>query len=181
MTLTIKTKRLVLRPLVLGDIERMHLLLNDPDVIKTTLGMPYPNTITHAKNWVEYEIAAYEQGNKVILAIELRETGETIGSINLDIDRKNEMAELGYWIGTKYWNKGYATEASQAMIKYGFEHLKLHRIHANHSKENIISGRVLRKIGMEYEGCQKHHVKKDDVFKDLENYGILAEDYFKTT
>ena len=76
-----------------------------------------------------------------------------------------------------YWNNGYGTEAVQAVLKYGFEVLGLNRIHAKHFKRNPASGRILQKIGMKYEGCQRQHFKKWDNFEDIELYGILRSEY----
>ncbi len=86
---------------------------------------------------------------------------------------------MGYWIGKPYWNKGFGSEAAKAMLKYGFEKLGLHRINAHHFKRNQASGRILQKIGMSYEGCLRHHIKKWDKYEDIECYGIIDEEYFK--
>ncbi len=57
-------------------------------------------------------------------------------------------------------NRGYCTEAAEAVVWYGFEVLGLNRIYACHFKRNPASGRVVRKIGMTHEGCLRQHVKK---------------------
>jgi RimJ/RimL family protein N-acetyltransferase len=80
---------------------------------------------------------------------------------------------MGYWIGKPYWNKGFTTEAAQAIINYGFDILELNRIHAHHFSRNVSSGKVLLKIGMQHEGRFRQHVKKWDKFEDIELYGIL--------
>ncbi|MBE6499818.1 MAG: GNAT family N-acetyltransferase [Methanobrevibacter thaueri] len=59
-------------------------------------------------------------------------------------------AEIGYWIGEEYQNKGYATEASQALIKKAFNDLNVNQIYASYKKENIASKRVLEKLGFKY-------------------------------
>ena len=92
-------------------------------------------------------------------------------------EAQHSHAELGYWIGVPYWGKGYATEAAKAVVRYGFEQIKLNRIFAHHFKPNPASGKVLRKIGMKYEGCMRQHVRKWDEFVDLELYAILREEW----
>jgi hypothetical protein len=59
------------------------------------------------------------------------------------------------------------------MLRYGFEDLKLHRIFASHFKHNPASGKILRKLGMRHEGCQREHLRKWEQFMDSELYGIL--------
>ena len=63
------------------------------------------------------------------------------------------------------------------MLRYGFEVLKLHRIFASYHKSNEASGRILKKLGMSYEGCQREHIRKWDQFIDLELYGILRREW----
>ena len=86
------------------------------------------------------------------------------------------QAELGYWIGKPYWNKCYASEAAKAILRFGFKELNLHRIHAHHLSRNPASGKVLQKIGMQHEGCLRHHIRKWGKFEDMEMYGILIDE-----
>jgi RimJ/RimL family protein N-acetyltransferase len=86
-------------------------------------------------------------------------------------------AEMGYWLGVPFWSQGIATEAARAVLRYGFEHLNLHRIHAFHFVRNGASDRVMQKIGMQHEGTLRHHDHKDDHWEDLVSYGILADEW----
>jgi RimJ/RimL family protein N-acetyltransferase len=110
------------------------------------------------------------------LAIRLRSDGRLCGGVGLHPETPHHHAELGYWIGVPYWGNGYATEAAKAVVRYGFEHLKLNRIFAHHFKHNPASGKVLRKIGMKHEGCMRQHVLKWGQFVDLELYSILRQE-----
>ena len=96
--------------------------------------------------------------------------------MGLHPEMPHRHAELGYWIGVPYWGNGYATEAAKAVVRYGFEQIKLNRIFAHHFKHNPASGKVLRNIGMKYEGCMRQHVLKWGQFVDLELYSILHEE-----
>jgi RimJ/RimL family protein N-acetyltransferase len=62
-------------------------------------------------------------------------------------------------------------------VQYGFETAGLNRIHASHLTRNPASGRVMQKIGMQHEGKLRQHVRKWEVFEDLEIYGLLKSDY----
>lgn len=116
-------------------------------------------------------------GRGVTFAITQRDNGELVGSIGLVIFEKHHSGELGYWIGKPYWNNGYCTEASLAILDYGFETRKLHRIHAKCYVRNPASGRVMQKIGMQHEGTLRHHLLKWDVYEDVEAYAILEDEY----
>jgi len=114
----------------------------------------------------------------VTFAIVHREEKYLVGAIGLSgISKEHETAEVGYWIGKPYWNQGYCTEAVKAVLKYSFDVLKLHRIHARHFKSNPASGRVMQKSGMKYEGCLRQHFKKWGNYEDSELYGILREEF----
>ena len=58
--------------------------------------------------------------------------------------------ELGYWVAEEHWGKGYATEASRALIKRAFDELEVENIYASYRYENKQSGRVLEKLGFRY-------------------------------
>ena len=148
-------------------------LIGAREVAATTLRIPHPYTEQDGAQF----IASTRAGTEVRLAITLRADDSLCGGIGLAVEAEHSRAELGYWIGVPYWRNGFATEASAAMLRYGFEQLQLNRIFATHFKQNPASGRVLRKLGMQREGCMRQHVRKWGQFVDLELYSILREDW----
>ena len=111
-----------------------------------------------------------------VFAITLRENSGLVGSTGLHVQSEHACAELGYWIGVPYWGRGIATEAGGAVVWYGLEVLKLHRIYASHFSNNEAWGKVLRKFGMKYEGRQRDAVLKWGQYVDVNLYGILSTD-----
>ena len=118
-----------------------------------------------------------QEPGRLWLAISLRDSGRQIGGIGLTVAEKHQHAELGYWLGVQHWGKGFATEAAREILRYGFEDLGLHRIFASHFRHNPASGRILAKLGMRHEGCQREHLRKWDRFVDSELYGILRQEW----
>jgi [ribosomal protein S5]-alanine N-acetyltransferase len=173
---TLATLRLVLRPFTLADAADVQRLLNDRDIAAVTLLIPYPYGDGVAEAWIKTHERLFADRAGANFAITLQETGELVGAIGLGIDSENNNAELGYWLGKAYWGQGYCTEAAQAMLKYGFMELGLHRIYASHFARNPASGRVMQKIGMRYEGCRRQHTLKWGEFLDVVDYGILKAD-----
>lgn len=173
----LKTERLFLRPFTLDDAPTVQKLAGDKDVAKTTLNIPHPYEDGMAEQWISTHEEKSEKGELLNFAITLHKNGGLIGAIGLVISKRHESAELGYWIGKPYWDKGYCTEAAQAVIRYGFEQLNLNRIHASHFARNSSSGRVMEKIGMTYEGCLRQQMKKWDKFEDLKVYSILRREF----
>lgn len=168
----LESARLRLRPYDEADIAELLPLIGRREVAATTR-LPYPYTEQDARDF----IARTSESDKVWLAITLRSDGRQIGGVGLHLDAQHHHAELGYWLGTAYWGQGYATEAAREMVRYGFGVLRLHRIYAFHFEGNLTSGRILQKLGMRHEGCQRKHVCKWDQFFDLELYGILRDEW----
>jgi RimJ/RimL family protein N-acetyltransferase len=106
-----------------------------------------------------------------------RRDATLLGAVGLRFEQAYAWAELGYWIGVRYWNKGYCTEAAQAVIDYAFAERGLNRVHARHFASNPASGRVMAKLGMTREGLLRQHVIKDDRYEDLVCYGLLRSEW----
>lgn len=170
---TLETQRLRIRPYTERDIPELVPLIGSREVAATTLRIAHPYTEQDARSFLELA----EEPDKLWLAITLSADGRQIGGIGLRIDHDQQHGELGYWLGLPYWGHGYATEAAREMLRYGFEELGMHRIFASHFKHNAASGRILKKIGMRYEGCQRGHVRKWEQFVDSELYGILRQEW----
>ena len=169
----LETARLRLRPYREDDLPELLPLIGTREVAATTLRIAHPYTEQDARDFLTL---AQEPG-RIWLAITLRSDGRQIGGIGLRVDDQHQHAELGYWLGVQHWGQGYATEAAREMLRYGFEDLGLHRIFASHFKHNAASGRILVKLGMHYEGCQREHLRKWDEFVDSELYGLLRQEW----
>ena len=175
---TLHTERLLLRPFALADAKDVQCLAGDRAIADTTANIPHPDLDGMAEQWIATHQERFEAGELVNFAVVLRDTGALIGAIALmDLSARHERGELGYWIGRPYWNKGYCTEAAQAVLAYGFSVLGLHRIHGRSFKRNPASGRVMEKIGMVPEGCLRAHHKKWERFEDIVLYGILKSEW----
>ena len=173
----IETERLDLRPFDLSDAADVQQLANDPRIADVTQNIPHPYEDGMAEEWISTHQSAYESGKRVQFAIQLKSTCEFLGCISLNDIEEKHQAEIGYWIGAPYWNRGYCTEAGKAVLEYAFTQLALIRIHSHHLSRNPGSGRVMRKLGMEWEGCRRKHVRKSGRFEDIEMYGILKNDW----
>jgi RimJ/RimL family protein N-acetyltransferase len=167
---------------VLADAKDVQRLAGDKAIADTTANIPHPYMDGMAEQWIATHQGRFEAGELVNFAIVQRETDVLIGAISLmNLSAHHERGELGYWIGQPYWNKGYSTEAAQAVLAYGFSVLELNRIHGRFFKRNPASGRVMEKIGMIPEGCLRAHDKKWEQFEDIVLYGILKSEWQSKT
>ena len=173
---TLETKRLVLRPFSPSDAEAQQVIINDREIAANTRSIEYPYPEGAALAWIGKHAELWKKGESAIFAICLKSNGKLTGAIGLEIEEQDQNAELGYWLGRNYWGQGICSEAAAEVVRFGFETLALHKIHAHHMTRNPASGRVLEKIGMKKEGLLRSHVRKWGVFEDIEIYGMLASD-----
>jgi [ribosomal protein S5]-alanine N-acetyltransferase len=166
------TERLVLRPFTLTDSPQVRVLAGDRLIYETTLFIPFPYEDGMAESWISTHQAGFYEGRGVVFAI-CQASGALIGAISLNKTGLFNSAELGYWIGVSHWNRGYCTEAAQAVVEYGFSVLKYHKISARHFLDNLSSGRVMQKVGMRREGLLQDDVMKDGKYISVELYGIV--------
>ena len=172
---TLSTPRLTLRPFRPDDAPDVRRLAGDPAVAAKTLNIPHPYDEGVAETWIAGHQEAYDAGRLVSLAVTRTEDGALLGAVSLELTPEHVRGELGYWIGRAHWGRGYATEAAEALMRFGFEMLRLVRVTAHIMSSNPASGRVLLKIGMAREGRLPRHVRKNGVFEDVELFGRLRD------
>jgi [ribosomal protein S5]-alanine N-acetyltransferase len=173
----LQTRRLVLREFTREDALEVRLLAGAREIARMTLLIPYPYEVGMAEAWIASLRPSYEAGEHVTFAVVLREGGELVGSIGMNLNARDNNGELGYWIGVPYWGCGYCTEAAREIVRYGFEVLGLHRIHSNHFGSNSASGRVMQKVGMVREGTRREHYRKWGEYEDRVEYGLLVGEW----
>ncbi|MFV1983928.1 MAG: GNAT family N-acetyltransferase [Thiohalomonadales bacterium] len=147
----ITTSRLTLRPFKKEDSFDVQKLVGNVNVSKSTLSIPHPYDNKQAKEWIACHQLQWYQKIAANYAIEYSATGDLLGSISL-MDIEKSEASLGYWVGEPYWNMGFCTEASTAIIRFAFNAMGLQKLTANHASNNPASGKVMRKIGMAHVG-----------------------------
>lgn len=167
----IETERLILSQLKEEDLPFVTEYLQDKIFSDVTSNIPYPYTGEHAKFWMKMSRESFENNTGYTFAVRNKE-GQILGAIGLH-DRDDDKAELGYWMGKPFWNKGYITEAATALIDFGFNELQINKIYATYFLDNPTSGRIMEKIGMEKEALLKQHLKKDGKYIDVMMYSIL--------
>ena len=174
---TLFTNRLTLRPFGLEDAPVVKELAGAWEIAETTANIPHPYAEEMAEEWINTHQGGFDSGEDVTFAITRKSDAQLIGAIGLSINKANQLAEMGYWLGVPYWNQGYCTEAARVLIRYAFETLDLNRVQARHMTKNPASGRVMQKAGMTYEGTLRRSLFRWDQFEDAAIYSILREEY----
>lgn len=169
-----------LRPLTLADAHDIYKNVNDKEVVRYTLHIPYPYHLSDAKSFIRKSIKAGKEKTAYIYGIALKESGKIIGVISLsNIDKKNKKCKLGYWLGKKYWNQGVMTKAVKMILDIAFNKLKMHRVYASTFADNNGSVRVLENNDFFLEGIQYETVFRNGKWYNFFLYGLLKDDYNK--
>lgn len=172
-TKIIETTRLILRKLELADTDMMFHNWTSDDKVTLFLRWDAHKTIDETRNMIQQWLNSYQEDSTYYWGIYLK-NGEMIGSIGVTITSEYDFkGELGYKIGSRWWNQGYSSEAAKAVIDYMFCNTDIERMDAFCSVENPASGKVMEKSGMQYEGHLRHYYKTRDGFHDCSLYGII--------
>ena len=143
----LETQRLVLRAPQLGDTKAVAALANDKRIAENTARIPHPYRIGDAESWI---VAAGAELDAETYVITLA-NGTVIGGCGFDL-RDGPVPEIGYWLGAKYWGKGYATEAVRALIDHVFTERGHTALQSSVRVTNPASRRVLEKCGFQWTG-----------------------------
>ena len=173
----LRTPHLLLRSIERGDIPAIVRLAGAREIAATTISIPHPYTEGDAQRFLANADDNFRVGRSVTFAVTISPGGELCGAVGLAIAPAQERAELGYWIGIPYWGQGFATEAARAVIAFGFETLRLNRIHASHFVGNMASQRRRQRQRRTREPRSRALPEKWSRFIDLENYGMLASEF----
>lgn len=180
-TKTIETERLILRKFKAEDVDSVFKNWAADEKVQSMYREPVYATKEAVKKLIEENyIADYEKKNSYRWAVISKENNECIGQIAFYlVDENNNFAEIEYCIGCEFQGRGYATEASKAVIKYGFEEMNLHKVQISHMDINNKSKRVIEKCGFKFEGiCRDFfYNKNDDQYISRVYYSILRKEY----
>ncbi|MFT5779110.1 MAG: ribosomal-protein-alanine N-acetyltransferase [Crocinitomicaceae bacterium] len=174
----ITSKRLKIRFVQPSDLDEIHELHSLPETDEfNTLGIPesLEETKTLLEAWVSLNKFADLKNYK--LTIVDNSSNSFIGLFGLTLwGGKHRRGEVWYKIHSDHWGKGYATEALNLILDYGFNELNLHRIQAGCAIENIGSIKVLEKVGMIREGQGRQVLPLKSGWSDNYEYSILETD-----
>ncbi|GAB3267215.1 GNAT family N-acetyltransferase [Kineosporia babensis] len=173
----IKTERLILRDITAADVDAVQVYASDPAV--TRFMVWGPNTPTDSWNFVKEQLEAQAADDRRVFnkMVVRADNGLLIGAIELRLlNRLHQRAEFGYVYRSDQWGQGFATEAAQALVAFGFEELGLQRIEATCDPENQASANVLRKTGLTLEGRMRNHMKIRGRWRDSLLFARLRDD-----
>ncbi len=152
----IETERLVLRKPHMEDAPILFTAyMQDLEVTRYTTWHPHQQ-LQEVEDFMSRGISAWENGTRFPFVITHKENDEPFGMIDLHI--RDCTVGLGYVIARSHQRKGYATEATRAIINWAFQQSTIYRVNASTDVENIASQIVLEKAGMLREGLLRKYI-----------------------
>lgn len=169
-------KKLRLRAITLDDLDAIKEWINDPEVTRGLLVGRYPMTDETERQWIEDKMKA--TSSETLFTIETK-SGDYVGGISLfKIHPVEHHAELGIVIGDKSkWSRGYATEAMELIIEYGFNQLNLNMIYLGVVAFNKRAAALYKRVGFVEEGRLRQRVYRDGSYHDELSMSMLKTEW----
>ncbi|MBK2003822.1 GNAT family N-acetyltransferase [Listeria ivanovii subsp. londoniensis] len=169
----LKTERLFLSEMTLADTEILFGYWSD-DLVTRYMNIEPFQSLQPVEEMIRMLRQLEMEGKALRCVIILQATGEIIGTCGFNyIDHENQRAEIAYDLGTRFWKRGYATEAVQALMEWGIESFKLHRMEAKVDPRNEASISLLEKLGFQAEGLLRDYEKIGTEYQDLKLFSWL--------
>ncbi len=175
--LTLRTERLVLRPLRETDASALFGIFSDPKVMRYWSTPPW-TTMDQAHAMIARDLKAMPAGEHLLLGIERAGDGALLGTCTLfSMNANCRRAEVGYGLASSAWGHGYMDEALRSLLGYGFSELNLNRVEADIDPRNEASAKSLERLGFAQEGVLRERWIVDGEVSDTALYGLLQREW----
>lgn len=166
--ITIKTDRLLLRPLCLNDLKTVHEYASDFENTRYMLFLPN-GTIQETENFLFSVEQEWKQEYPSFFEFAIELNNIQIGAISISLDKIKGQGEIGWILNKKYWNHGYVTEAATAILYFAKNQLRLKKVIAQCDWRNIASSKVMEKIGMKLidDTGIRLYIKREETAREL--------------
>lgn len=169
----IHTENLILRKADQRAIQHVHTTFSDQEIAEF-YGLNDQASTEKEKQKFQNNLYTF---NKSFIYFHLlnKDTNELIGWCGFHTwYTDHDRAEIGYGLTfEKDKQKGLMSEAIEAVLEYGFNKMKLHRVEAHIGEDNIASLRLIEKFNFKKEGVLKEHYLKDGVYEDSIVFGLI--------
>lgn len=179
-TQRLETERLILRRFTTEDIDAAFRNWTSDSRVTEYLRWPTHTSKSETEGIIGMWVGEYDSDSYYQWAIVPKELMEPIGTISV-VEQREELGivHIGYCIGSRWWHKGYTSEALAALIPFFFEQVKANRVESLHDPRNVNSGKVMLKCGLTYEGTLRQADFSNKGIVDAAMYSILADEYFE--
>jgi ribosomal-protein-alanine N-acetyltransferase len=175
---TLLTPRLRLRELNPSDANDIFQFRSDPEVLRY-MNEPQQRNVSEALTLIEDIRQWFAEKKAITWGITLRGEDRVCGMIGFYFwGKEYYKTELGYDLARQYWGQGIAIEAMRAVVKFGFEEMKLHRVNVDTRMDNLPSVRLVQRAGFTHEGVRRECIRNPDgTYQSWGMFGLLEQEY----
>ena len=178
MNALIQTARLSFREFTADDYDAVQAYAGDPEVTRyTAFG---PNTPEQTKEFLQLAVGQSSEANRghYTFALIHKQANRLIGSCGLTLSNANgPQYGFGYVLHRQWWRQGLASEATLALMKFGFGELRAHRLWAHVFVGNTASEKLLQKLGFRHEGCALQSFFVRNAWHDVQTFAMLRREW----
>ena len=177
----LETDRLVLREMTLDDVAFYFRHFNNNKVVEGCC-FPGPKSLDAAREELElYCIRPFRENRGIRWGVVRREGNSLIGTCGYyDWNKAACRAEIGYDLDPAHWGQGIMTEALCAVLKYGFERMRLNRVQAIIDSRNVRSMKLVGRLGFKKEGVLRQRSYFNGQFRDDVCFSLLKKEWTKS-
>ncbi|MGD0587864.1 MAG: GNAT family protein [Thermoplasmata archaeon] len=177
---TLRGRYLELIPLAREHAGALALAGRDPEVWKfLRIGPGHPPSTAEMEMFIDQLLGYQTEGELLAFTMALLPERTLVGIIRfLDIDRPNQMVELGTWIDSQYWRSPLNTEAKLLTLRYAFEEEGIHRVQLKTDSRNVRSQKAIERLGAVPEGVLREaHLVRGSYYRTSLYYSILPPEW----
>ncbi|MFB6105989.1 MAG: GNAT family N-acetyltransferase [Halobacteriaceae archaeon] len=161
-----------LHPLQEADLEFVCEGVNHP-AVRPHVGQSFPTSLAREQRYFEEASQTLDVVQALVSA-----DGQRVGVVEFDpVDRDAGVAEFTVWVHPDHQGNGYAREATELMLDYAFDELRMHKVTANAFAGNDASRALLESVGFTREGVGREDAYVDGGYRDTHYYGVLAREW----
>ncbi len=173
----LESERLFFRSIKRSDLNDIYEYSSNPSTSQYLLWRPHAD-VDETKEFINIVLSKYKSGDYNDWAIVYKETGKMIGTCGFTkIDEENRVAEIGYVLNPRYWGRGIATEAVKKVLEFAFDVMNFNRVEAKFMFGNDASLKVMKKVGMTFEGYQREAIFNKGQYRTIGIASILRREY----
>lgn len=175
--LTLRTERLLLRPIGIGDVDDLHEMFSDPETMRFW-DRPPTRDVTETAARLNWSLSADAEWHRMYAMVR-HDDERMVGIVNYFARQPwNQRLEIGYMLHRSVWRTGLMTEALVPFLDYCFDGLQTHRIEATIEPDNAASRGIAESLGFVCEGGpMRDRLRNGDTYRSLMMYGLLEPDW----
>lgn len=173
----LETNRLILRRLVMSDIQNLFVVASEPEVTRYITWETH-RTLDDSRRFIQMVHDWYDRQEVLYWGVLRKSDLKLIGTCGIfEWVPRDARAELSYTLGRPHWGQGFASEIVSVLVKFGFETMQLNRLEGRCLLENSASAHVMEKARLTLDGVLRQQLYLKGAYRDLKVYSLLRQDW----